>query len=85
MPAAVGHLWDWFCELNAARGGTGFGPAPVGHVEIEAWARLTGRGPSPWEVAALRGLDLIALEIAAEAVAARGPSKVATPRRVLRD
>lgn len=57
LPSAVEHLWDWFVELNAARGSTGFGPAPLGYAEIRAWAALTDRQPSPWEVETLKTLD----------------------------
>ncbi|WP_425338081.1 phage tail assembly chaperone [Desulfobaculum xiamenense] len=55
-PDAGGYLLEWFWELHAARG-QGMGPEAIGFVEIEAWARLTGRAPEPWEVAVLQRLD----------------------------
>lgn len=57
LPAACAYVWTWFLELHAARGSNGYGPNPIGFVELEAWARLTGRQPTPWEIAALRALD----------------------------
>ena len=57
IPAALQHIWDWFGELSAARSGNGGGPNPLSFVEIEAWARLTGRLPASREVQALMALD----------------------------
>jgi hypothetical protein len=51
------YLWNWYVELASARGGSGFGPNPIGFCDIEAWARLTGRRPIPWEVETLRRMD----------------------------
>lgn len=31
---------------------------PIGYVDIDAWARLTGRAPDVFEVGALVALDL---------------------------
>ncbi|WP_435052260.1 phage tail assembly chaperone [Geoanaerobacter pelophilus] len=56
MPAEVEHIWTWFQELSATRGG-GFGPAPITYQEIEAWSRLTGNRPTPWEVTQIKMLD----------------------------
>lgn len=57
IPAAFQHIWDWFCELSAARSGNGAGPNPIAWTEIEAWARLTGRLISPRDVQAIAALD----------------------------
>lgn len=40
------------------------GPAPIAYQEIEAWARLTGKRPRPWEVGILKALDVAAVRIA---------------------
>ena len=69
MPTAVAHLWAWFIELSAARGSSGFGPLPIGYGEIDAWARLTMRDPTPAEVTALRRLDGVFLKVMTEALA----------------
>jgi len=57
LPAACAYVWTWFCELHAARGYHQAGPNPISYAELDAWARLTGRRLTPWEVAALRTLD----------------------------
>jgi hypothetical protein len=57
IPAAVAHLWDWFCELSGARTGSSGGPNPIQFSEIEAWARLTGRALAPRDVQAIALLD----------------------------
>lgn len=57
LPAAGEHVWEWFADLSAARGSSGFGPAPITYSEIAAWAQLTGETPLPWEVKAIKALD----------------------------
>jgi len=57
IPAALEHLWGWFCEISAARSGNGGGPNPIAFTEIEAWARLTGRRIRPRDVEAIMLLD----------------------------
>lgn len=56
-PDHAEHVWHWFWELSASRGGNGFAAMPVPHVEIEAWARLVGAEPDEWEIRALRAMD----------------------------
>jgi hypothetical protein len=55
----------WFGEL-AARRTAGLSPNPISYVEIEAWARLTGRRPRPFEVHLITKLDDAAQERAAK-------------------
>jgi len=58
---------DWFWELHAGRGASGFGaPEPLRYTEIEAWARLTGVDLDPWGLRLLKMLDGIYLRLAAE-------------------
>lgn len=71
-PAA--YLWDWFLELHSARTSSGFGPAPIGFAELAAWARLTRRTPSAFEVMALRALDHVYMEVHGAAQLARSAS-----------
>jgi hypothetical protein len=63
---AVG-VWGWFLELHRTRGG-GFGPEPLSHREIAAWASLTGQQLEQWELQALRELDGAWMEQAAKQV-----------------
>ena len=62
FPSIAGHVWGWFQELQEGRSGNGFGPNPLSFAEIAAWASLTGRRPQPWEVRALKKIDLAYLE-----------------------
>lgn len=62
LPYCLRHLWEWFGELAEARGG-GMGPSPIGYQDIAAWAKLTGRRPTPWEVSVIRQLDGLWLSI----------------------
>lgn len=57
LPGAAAHVWLWFLELGAARGSTGFGPAPLSYRDIADWSRLMHIEPSAWEVTLLRDLD----------------------------
>ncbi|WP_442417839.1 phage tail assembly chaperone [Oceanibacterium hippocampi] len=64
-PAALAHVYDWFLDLSAGRGGTGFGPAPLSAGEIAAWAALSGITLRDHEVRAIRALDRLWLSLAA--------------------
>lgn len=57
-PLELVHVWDWYLALDAARGGSGFGPNPISYQEIAAWAQFSGARPTPFEVECLRSLDL---------------------------
>jgi hypothetical protein len=47
--------------LSSARTSNGFGLNPLPFCEIEAWARLSGVEPTPWEVSLLKRLDMVTL------------------------
>lgn len=57
FPDLAAHVWGWFQELSTGRTG-GFGPNPLTWECIDAWARLTGTRLAPWEVRAIKALDL---------------------------
>jgi len=57
LPSEVAHIWEWFCELAAARTSGGMALNPITYPDIEAWARLTDSRPTPWEVSLLRRID----------------------------
>ena len=65
-PEGYLYLWDWFCELDAARAGNGFGSNPITFVDLEAWSRLTGRRFRPWEVDVIRSLDMAVMTMRAK-------------------
>jgi len=56
-PREVEHVWGWFMELHTQRGSNGFGENSLSFVDMEAWARLTGRSVRPWEVQLILALD----------------------------
>ena len=57
FPDEIGYLWDWFGELDRTRDLGPHGPRALSYMEVDAWARLTGRSPMPHEVDALMVLD----------------------------
>lgn len=57
IPPGGEEIWNWFWELHAGRGATGFGPLPLSWGDMDAWARLAGLAPRPWEAAILRRMD----------------------------
>ena len=64
-PPEVEHVLAWFVELSGRRT-NGMAPNPITFTEIEAWARLTGRCPRPWEVRVITRLDDAVRERAAK-------------------
>jgi len=50
------HVWMYFCELSAERGG-GMGPNPISSRDIQAWHELNGIQLEPWEVRLIKRLD----------------------------
>lgn len=73
FPAPLKYLWHWFIELNNARPSGGMGAGAITYPDIDAWARLTRRAPAPWEIEALKNLDLAWL--ASLSPAKSGPPK----------
>lgn len=73
------YLWTWYIEL-ATRRPSGMGVEALRWSEIEAWARLTGRAPEPWELEIVMAIDSEFLKFTAErrkveAASKKGPSK----------
>jgi hypothetical protein len=66
-PAGVEYVVEWFAELSTARGSNGFSQSPITYAEIDAWARLTGRSLSPFEVDLLRVMDMQYLKVTSNA------------------
>lgn len=58
FPEDLKYLWNWFQELNRARGSNGFGLSPISYSELDAWSRLTGRALEAWEVICIKDIDL---------------------------
>jgi hypothetical protein len=62
-PPPLRYVLEWFLELAAARGSSGFGISPLSFTEIKAWSELTGRRLSAAEVRLLRALDAAFLQV----------------------
>jgi hypothetical protein len=76
LPIAAYPVWLAFCRLSGRRGGTGFGPSPIGWLEIEAYQRLAGIRLSPWEIEMIEMLDRLYLDrLAAVSEAARNKER----------
>lgn len=69
------YLWGWFIELNAQRTSSGFGGNPIQFVDIRAWASLTARNPTPWEIKTIRKLDQVWLSEIGKINNSQKPSK----------
>lgn len=61
VPEAGRQLWRWFLALSETRS-VGFGPSPISHAEIEAYARLNRLPLQPWHVEVLRAMDVALME-----------------------
>ena len=62
LPDELAYLLEWFDKCAAGRGSADLGgKLPLTWAEIDAWARLSGIQPTPFEVGILRGLDTIYL------------------------
>jgi hypothetical protein len=59
VPEPLEYLLGWFRELARTRRPGMAGIEPLGYVDVDAWARLTGRTPTPEEVEALLSLDAV--------------------------
>lgn len=57
FPEALRHVWNVFAELDAHRGSTGFGPAPIGWVDLYAWCAMRGCRLKAPEIDAVLRLD----------------------------
>lgn len=57
LPPDGAHIWEWFGELDAARGSNGFSPNPISYQDVSAWVDLTGTITRPTEVRAIMLLD----------------------------
>jgi hypothetical protein len=56
-PERYAHVIGWFFEIHSRRSVGQYGPASLSWLDIHAWASLTGRKPSPWELRVIGRLD----------------------------
>lgn len=57
LPPGCEQLWRDFMDLHGARGFTGFGPARITFVDLDAYQRVQGVRLSPWQIDAIRRAD----------------------------
>lgn len=76
VPYAGMRVWGIFLRLHAARGGGGFGPAPISFADIESYQRLHREPVRPFEIEIIRALDSEVLK------AASGKSETGKPAAV---
>lgn len=57
LPAGCEGAWRVFNELHACRASTGFGPARIGFVEIDAYCRVKRMALEPWELDCVQRAD----------------------------
>ena len=46
-----------FSDLSMQRGSTGYGPARISFIDIEAYARMHALSFTPWEIGTIIALD----------------------------
>ncbi len=78
-PPLARHVWAYFADLHATRGGTGFGPAPLSRVEIQAWERDECIRLAPWERRAILRIDAAFLAAHAKAQAPQETKQTEAP------
>jgi hypothetical protein len=61
VPPEVGYLLEWFFSLVGLHT-SGMSVNPLQPTEVEAWFRLMGIVPSPWEVDTIFRMDAAFLE-----------------------
>lgn len=57
FPEALRYLWTMFLRLRRRVAGSGFGPAAITWVDIDACCRLLRVRLAPWEVEIIEALD----------------------------
>jgi len=75
----LAHVWSWYCELAAARSGSGFGPNPIGYRDITEWARLSGLKPGRFEIECLLAIEASYFDVRSKVEKEKG-SRDRSPR-----
>ena len=64
IPSGGERVWGLFTDLSRRRRAGFSGPDPIGWLELDAYARVTGEKLDPWEAEAITTLDDVYLEAA---------------------
>lgn len=57
LPTGAERLWIDFLDLSSARGSTGFGPARISWLDLDAYQRVKRLRFCAWEIDAIRRAD----------------------------
>tara|TARA_R110000787_G_scaffold222073_1_gene330770 strand:+ start:256 stop:450 length:195 start_codon:yes stop_codon:yes gene_type:complete len=60
----ISHVWSAFISLSSTRGSGFNGPASITFEQIKAWKELTDTSIEPWEIEAIKRIDLEYLRVA---------------------
>lgn len=58
-PRGREHIWGWYLDLRSGLPGD----AALSYGELAAWREMSGEEPTPGEVADLRAMDVVYLEV----------------------
>ena len=58
FPTLLSHVWSAFIDLNNSRTMGFSGPNPITYSEIKAWKELTHTPLCPWEIKAIKLVDV---------------------------
>lgn len=75
LPRAARQVWSLFCELDATRGGNGFGVDAISEARLLSWQQLHRVRLSPWEIEQIQMLDRLSLMSMVEEHKANQPKK----------
>lgn len=64
FPPLLSRLWSAFLRLSNRRKAGLSGPEPINYSEIKAYAELTNRKFSSWEIDAITEIDNVYLRVA---------------------
>lgn len=78
IPYAGMRVWGIFLRLHAARGGGGFGPAPISYADMQAFQRVSGEPLRPFEIEMIKALDAEVLKAANNRDKPGNPSPVSS-------
>lgn len=75
IPFEGQYVLDVFWELRAGIGGSGFGPNPIGQLDIFCWGMNHGTELSPGEIEIILALDNTYLEHASKQIEKESKTK----------
>ena len=59
FPMLLAHVWSAFSSLSNTRMAGFSGPSPITYTEIKSWKETTQTPLDPWEVEAIKRIDVV--------------------------